>query len=77
MYTRNDIEPLYIETHHKKDKNILFNVKYRPPKNDMAVSEHFCENMLSTNNKRSKNFIFDGDLNINFLGYESNKKIFE
>ena len=51
---------------------------YRPPNGDMTVSEKFCENVLSANNKTSKNiffFFFAVDLNINALDYESNKDI--
>ena len=51
----NDVESSYIEIHHKKDKNILFSVMYRPPNGDMTVFEKFCENLLSVNNKTSKN----------------------
>ena len=69
----NDVESPCIEIHHKKDKNILF--LYRPPNVDMTVFEKFCENLLSANHKRSKNIIFDVDLNINVLDYESNKKV--
>ena len=61
--------------HHKKDENILFSVMYRPPSSDMTVFENFCKNLLSTNDKTSKNIIFAGDLNINVLDYESNKKV--
>ena len=31
---------------------------YRPPNGDMTVSEKFCENVLSANNKTSKNIFF-------------------
>ena len=51
---------------------------YRPPNGDMTVSEKFCENVLSANNKTSTNiffFFFAVDLNINALDYESNKDI--
>ena len=51
---------------------------YRPSNGDMTVSEKFCENVLSANNKTSKNiffFFFAVDLNINALDYESNKDI--
>ena len=41
----------------------------------MTVFEKFCENLLSANDKTSKNIIFAGDLNINVLDYESNKKV--
>ena len=52
---------------------------YRPPNGNMTVSEKFCENLLSANNKTSKNifffFFFAVDLNINALDYESNKDL--
>ena len=57
------------------NKNILFRVMYRPPNGDMTVFEKFCENLLFANDKTSKNIIFAGDLNINILGYEFNKKV--
>ena len=63
------------EMHHEKDKNILFSVMYRPQNGDMTVFEKFCENLLSANDKTSKNIIFAGDLNINVLDCESNKKV--
>ena len=68
-----NVEPLCIETHHKKDKNILFNIMCRPP--NMTIFANFCENMLSSNDKTSKTIIFAGDLNITILDYESNKKV--
>ena len=42
----NDVESLCIEIHHKKDKNILFSVMYRPPNGDMKVFVKFCENFF-------------------------------
>ena len=71
----NDVELLCIEIHHKSDKNTLFSVMYRPPNGDMNVIERPSKNLLSANNKTSKNIIFAGDLNINALGYESKKKV--
>ena len=72
----NDIESLCIEIHHKKDKNSLFSVMYRPPNGDITVFEKFCEDLIPANDKtsRKKNF-FASDLNINVLDYESNKKV--
>ena len=71
----NDLESLCIKVHHKKDKNILFSVMYRPPNGGMTVFEKFCEKLTSANDKRSKNIISAGDLNITVLDYESNKKV--
>ena len=72
----NDVESLCIEIHHKNDKkNILFSVMFKPPNGYATVSEMFCENVLSANDKTSKIIIFDGGLNINLLDYESNKKV--
>ena len=48
---------------------------YRPPNGDMTVFEKFCENLLSVNDKTSKNIIFASDLNINVLDYEFNEKV--
>ena len=48
---------------------------YRPPNGDMTVFEKFCKNVLSANDETSKNIIFAGNLNINFLDCASNKKV--
>ena len=71
----NDVESLCTELHHKKDKNIFFSIMYRYPNGDMTVFERFCERLLSANDKPWKNIIFAGNLNINVLGYESNKNV--
>ena len=41
----------------------------------MTVFEKLCKNLLSANDKTSKNIIFAADLNINVLDYESKKKV--
>ena len=71
----NDMESLCVKVQHKKDKRISFDVMYRPPNGDMRELENFCKNFLSANDKTSENIIFAGDLNINVLDYESNKKV--
>ena len=71
----NYVESLFIEIHYKKYKNILFRVIYGSPNADMTVFENFLKNLLSTNDKTLKNIIFAGDLNINVLEFESNKKL--
>ena len=48
---------------------------YKPPNGDITVFEKFYENLLSAKDKTSKNIIFAGDLNINILNEESNKKV--
>ena len=63
----NDVELLCIEIHHKKEKNILFSVMFRPSNGDMTVFEKFGGNFLSPNDETSKSIIFAGDLNINVL----------
>lgn len=65
----NDAESLCNEIRHKKDKNILFNVMYRPSNGNMTVFENFYKSLLS------KNDFFSGDLNINVLDSESNNKV--
>ena len=74
QYQSSKIKLIVLEIHHKRDKNILFSVMYKPPNGDMTVFETFCEKLLSVNNETSKNIIFAGDLNINALDYVSNKK---
>ena len=37
----------------------------KPPNGDITVFEKFCKNLLSANDKTSKNIIFVGGLNIN------------
>ena len=63
----NGVELLCIEIHHKKEKNILFSVMFRPSNGDMTVFEKFGGNFLSPNDETSKSIIFAGDLNINVL----------
>ena len=42
----------------------------------MTLFEKFCENLLPANDKKHrKTYIFTGNLNINVLDYESNKKV--
>ena len=71
----NDVESLCIEIHFKKDRNILFNVMYRPPNGDMTVFQHFCRKLLFANDKALKKINFAGNLNINVFGYESNVEV--
>ena len=72
----NDVESLCIKIHHKKNKNILLSVMYRPPDEDIIVFKKFCENLLSANDKKKKKKkIIAGDLNINVLDYEFYKNV--
>ena len=48
---------------------------YKPPNGDITVFEKFYKNLLSAKHKTSRNIIFAGDLNINVLNEESNKKV--
>ena len=43
----NDVESLCIEMHLKKDRNVLFNVKHRPPNGDMIDFNISAENYFS------------------------------
>ena len=71
----NDVEPLCIEIHLRKDRNILLNVMYRPPNGDMIVFQRFCRKLLFANDKTLKKIYFAGNLKINVLGYESNVEV--
>ena len=48
---------------------------YRPPNGVTKISDQFCKNLFSKNSKNLKNMILAGDININALDYEQNKKV--
>ena len=48
---------------------------YGPQNSHTTVFENVCQNTLSANDKISKNITFAGNLNINIIDYESNKKV--
>ena len=70
-----DIESLSIEIINDQSKNIIFNVVYRPPDEDLNKSETFFRNILSENNKANKTLFLAGDFNINILDYEKKVKV--
>lgn len=46
----------------------------RPPNGDTKVNKQSCKYIFFKNSKTLKNVILGGDLNINGLDYEENKK---
>ena len=50
------------------------NVIYRPPNGDTKVNKQSCKYLFFKNSKTLKNVILGGDLNINALDYQENKK---
>ena len=70
-----DIESLSIEILNSQTRNIIFNVIYRPPNGDLNVCETFFKKILSDSSTVNKTFFLAGDFNINFLDFETNKKV--
>ena len=69
-----DIESLSIEILNSQTRNI-FNVISRPPNGDLNVCETFFKKILSDSSTVNKTFFLAGDFNINFLDFETNKKV--
>ena len=70
-----DIESSSIEILNSQTRNIIFNVIYRPPNGDLNVCETFFKKILSDSSTVNKTFFLAGDFNINFLDFETNKKV--
>ena len=56
-------------------KNIILNTIYRLPNGDMKQCETHFKNVFSKNGKNLKNIVLAGDLNINFLDFQTNKNV--
>ena len=69
-----DIESLSIEILNSQTRNIIFNVIYRPPNDDLNACETFFKKILSDSTTVNKPFLA-GDFNINLLDFETNKKV--
>ena len=64
-----------IEISSTKCKNIILNTIYRPPDGDMKQCDTHFKNLFSKNGKNLKNIVLSEDLNINFLDFETNKRV--
>ena len=71
----NAIESLCLEIANEKSKNIILNLTYRPPNGDVKEFEQHLNKILSTNHILKKEVIMAGDLNMNLLDFEQNKKV--
>ena len=69
-----DIESLSIDILNSQTRNIIFNVIYRPPNDDLNACETFFKKILSDSTTVNKPFLA-GDFNINLLDFETNKKV--
>ena len=72
---RDAIQSLSIEISSNKSKNIILNPVYRSPNGDMKQCETHFRDAFSKNGKILKNIVLAGDFNINFLNFETNKKV--
>ena len=69
------IQSFSIKISNTKSKNIIFNTIYRPPNGDMKQRESYFKDVYSKNGKNVKNTVPAGDLNINFLNFETHKNV--
>ena len=69
------IECLCIEILNKHSKNLILNLSYRPPQGDTILFEKNLQDLLLKNDICKKDILMTGDLNINLLDYENNKKV--
>ena len=69
------IRSLSIVTSTTKFKNIILNTIYMSPNGDMKQCETHFKDIFLKNIKNLKNIVLAGDFNINFLDFETNKKV--
>ena len=69
------IESLSIEIRNNDINKIIFNTVYDPPEGDLAVCENYFQSIISNKSIRNKNVILAGDVNINVLDFEQNRKV--
>ena len=69
------IQGLSIEISSTKSKNIFLNTICRPPNGDRKQCETHFKDLYSKNSKNLKNIVLAGDLNINFLDFETNRNV--
>ena len=58
-----------------KRRNALFNVVYRPPNSKIEPFENFLKILSNKNKNSNKNYHIAGDLNLNLLKHDKNKKV--
>ena len=69
------IQFLSIKISSTKSKNIILKTIYRPPNSGMKQCETHFKDVFSKNGKNLKNIVLAGDLNINFLDFETNRNV--
>ena len=66
---------MFVRVEKKKKKNIVLNLVYRPLNGDHKELENYFKSSLSKREILHKDIILAGDLNINLLDFDANKKI--
>ena len=66
---------MFVKVEKKKLKNIVLNLVYRPLNGDQKELENYFKSSLSKREISHKDIILAGDLNINLLDFDANKKI--
>ena len=65
---------MFVKVEKKKLKNIVLNLVYRPLNGDQKELENYFKSSLSKREISHKDIILAGDLNINLLDFDANKK---
>ena len=71
-----DIESIGVQLLHKKKKNTLFNVAYRPPNCKIEPFENFLKILFNKSTNSNKNYQIAGGFNLYLLDHDKNKKLF-
>ena len=71
----NDIESLVIEIINKNSKNFVINAQYRQPAGDFKQYKTYLENFFNKMKNSDKAIYIVGDINLNFIDYETNIKV--
>ena len=69
------IESLCLKITNEKSKNIILNLTYRPPNDDIKEFEKHLNKIPSRNDILKKEVIMVGDFNMNLLNFGQNKKV--
>ena len=59
----------------KEYKNIILNTIYRPPNGEIETCENYFKNLSAKNDTVNRHIFLAGDVNLNVLDFENNKKV--
>ena len=59
----------------KEYKYIILNTIYRPPNGEIETCENYFKNLSAKNDTVNRHIFLAGDVNLNVLDFENNKKV--